>query len=275
MRLAFAVACAVTLAVSCGGRQASAPPQDPPPTEQQAQAATPPVPPPAQQQSAEAADPGRPPAHEVQPAPPLPPPKGATRPPIPVESKPAVPAPPPPPPEPVIKTVPSGTPVTVVFLDGVSSAASKVGDPFRTRVAKDVVIDGVPVIPAGSVIAGTVVEAVSLKKIGGKAKLTLDFTRLELPSGRTALVHASLVQIGKSETKKDAATIGGAAAGGAILGNVLSKGDKTKGTVLGALAGAAAGTVIAAKTAGHEIEIPAGTESSLTLDQPTEVTLQP
>src|SRR6185503_8032236 len=187
----------------------------------------------------------------------------------------AVPAPPPPPPEPVIKTVPAGTAVTVVFLDGVSSAASKVGDSFRTRVAKDVLIDGVPVIPAGSVITGTVTEAVSLKKIGGKAKLTLDFARLELPLGRTALVHASLVEIGKSETKKDAATIGGAAAGGAILGRVLSKGDKTKGTVLGALAGAAAGTVIAAKTAGQEIEIPAGNESSLILDQPTEVTLQP
>jgi hypothetical protein len=175
-----------------------------------------------------------------------------------------------------VKTVPAGTAVTVVFLDGVSSVASKAGDSFRTKVAKDIVVDGVTVIPAGSVLSGTVTEAVSLKKIGGKAKLTLDFSRLELPSGGTALVHATIVQIGKSETKKDAATIGGAAAGGALLGHVLDKGDhKTKGTVLGALAGAAAGTVIAAKTAGQEIEIPAGTESSLTLDRPAEVSVQP
>jgi hypothetical protein len=174
----------------------------------------------------------------------------------------------------VIKTVPTGTALDIVFLDGLSSASSRVGDSFRARVAHAVVIDGMTVIPTGSVVVGTVTEAVSLKKIGGQAKLTLDFSRLELPSGRTAVVHASLAQLGKSETKKDAATIGGAAAGGALLGRVLSKHDKGKGTVIGAIAGAAAGTAIAAKTAGHEIEIPAGTESSLQLDQRTDVTVE-
>src|SRR5262245_53192681 len=177
--LAIAIACTAALALSCGSPQ------------QQAQSAAPapaPAAPQEQQQPAQTAETPKPEAPASAPAP-VPPPPAAPKP-----SKPAAtpvekatpPPPPPPPPEPIVKTVPSGTPVAVVFLDGVSSAGNKAGDSFRTRVAKDVTIDGMTVIPAGSVITGTVVEAVSLKKIGGKAKLTLDFTHLELPSGGTA-----------------------------------------------------------------------------------------
>jgi hypothetical protein len=260
----------VSLMVACGGRQSSAPQEEAAPAESgttQAELQPQPQPqpesePPATSERAE------PPPPQHRPAPSAP---RADR----TETKPTPAAEPaPPPPEPIVKTIPAGTTIEIVFLDGVSSAASQVGDSFRARVARDVSIDGITVVPAGSTVGGTVTEAVSLKKIGGRAKLTLDFARLELPSGRTALIHASLAQLGKSETKKDAATIGGAAAGGALLGRILSKGDKDKGTVIGAIAGAAAGTAIAAKTAGQEIEIPAGTPSSLTLDQPTEVTVQ-
>ncbi len=180
-----------------------------------------------------------------------------------------------PPAEPIVKTVPAGTPIEVAFLDGVSSKSSQAGDSFRTRVTKDVVQDGIVVVPAGSVVVGSVTEATGLKKIGGQAKLTLAFTKLELTSGRSAPISASFAEKGKSETGKDAATIGGATAGGALLGRLLSKGDKSKGTVLGAIVGAAAGTAIAAKTKGEEVEIPAGTAITLKLDQPTQVPVRP
>jgi outer membrane lipoprotein SlyB len=178
-------------------------------------------------------------------------------------------------PEPLIVTVPEGTELGVMFLDGVSSAASQAGDTFRVRITEDIIQDEVPAIPAGSVITGTVLEAVSLKKIGGKAKLALEFNRLELPSGRTALIDASFATEGKSETKKDAATIGGAAAGGALLGRIVKKKDKGKGALIGAIVGAAAGTAIAAKTEGEEVELPAGTELDLVLNQPATITVRP
>jgi outer membrane lipoprotein SlyB len=185
--------------------------------------------------------------------------------------------PPEPPPtrEPVMKTVPAGTAIEVAFLDGLSSKASRTGDSFRARVAKDVMLDGIAVIPAGSVVVGSVTEAVPLKKIGGQAKLALEFNKLELTSGRSAPIDASFAEQGKSETGKDAATIGGAAAGGALLGRILSKNDKTKGTVLGAIVGAAAGTAVASKTKGQEVEIPAGTVITLKLDQAAQITVIP
>jgi hypothetical protein len=176
----------------------------------------------------------------------------------------------------VTVTVPAGTSVDVEFLDSVASNESKVGDPVRVRVINDIMHDGVAAIPAGSVLAGTVTEAKGLdKKIGGRARLGLEFTTLELTSGRTAAIHTTFSEQGKSETKKDAATIGGATAGGALLGRIIDKENKDNGTLIGAVVGAAAGTAIAAKTEGKEVVITSGTAVSLQLDQPAHIIITP
>ncbi len=125
-------------------------------------------------------------------------------------------------------------------------------------------------------VLGTVTEAQALnKKIGGKAKLGLEFSKLELTSGRSAVLSAAYAEEGKSETKKDAATIGGAAAGGALLGRMIKDDDKSKGALIGAVVGAAAGTAVAAKTEGQEILIPAGTEITIQLVAPVQITVRP
>src|SRR5262245_6550678 len=95
------------------------------------------------------------------------------------------------PPQPVTMVIPSGTQLDVEFLDSVSSAESQPGDPVRVRVMTDIRQDGVAVVPAGSVVVGSVTEAVPLKKIGGKARVGVEFTKLELTSGRTASIHTS------------------------------------------------------------------------------------
>ncbi len=173
-------------------------------------------------------------------------------------------------PAPLVVNVPAGTVMEVELLEGLSSQTSEVGDIFRARVASDVASDGAVGIPAGSEIVGVVTEAVPLGKVGGRAKLVLKFTDLVLPNGRTVPIDASLVQQGANETRKDAATIGGAAAGGAILGRVLSKKDRSKGTVIGAIIGAAAGAVLASRN-GDEVVIPEGTKLDLKLDDELEV----
>ncbi|HEY7213151.1 MAG TPA: TrbI/VirB10 family protein [Thermoanaerobaculia bacterium] len=168
-------------------------------------------------------------------------------------------------------TVPAGTVLDAEFTQTVASNTSAPGDSFRARVAHDVTEDGEVVIPAGSEILGEVTEAVPTRKVGGQAKLALRFTDLVLPSGATVPIDASFVQQGRSETGKDAARIGGGAAAGAILGRVLSKGNRSKGAVIGAIIGAAAGTAIASKTPGEEVVIPDGTVVSLKLDNSVEV----
>jgi outer membrane lipoprotein SlyB len=116
-----------------------------------------------------------------------------------------------------------------------------------------------------------VTQAVPLKPIGGQASLGVRFTDLVLPTGETIPIKASLLREGRNESKRAAATIGGAAAGGAILGNILSRGNRGGGSVIGALIGAVAGTAIAAHHKGQEMEIPQGTVLGLQLDQAVEV----
>ncbi len=102
---------------------------------------------------------------------------------------------------------------------------------------------------------GTVTEAVPLPRIGGQAKLTLKLTDLVLPSGTTVPIHASVVQVGANQTGRDAATIGGGAVAGGILGEHLSK-SGGKGSVIGALVGAVAGAAVASRTGKEELVIP-------------------
>jgi hypothetical protein len=175
-------------------------------------------------------------------------------------------------PEPAVPvTLPAGTRFDVEFTKGLASNTSAVGETFRARIVSDLRAEGAIAIPAGSEVLGVVADAVGAGRIGAKAKLTVKFTDLVLPSGATLPVHASFLEEGKSRAGRDAATIGGSAAGGALLGRILSNGGGSRGTILGAIIGAAVGTAIASKTAGEEVVIPEGSVVSLKLDEPLEV----
>ncbi len=170
-------------------------------------------------------------------------------------------------------TVPSGEHLAAELLSGLSSTTSRVGDIFRVRVARDIEADGEVAIPAGSEIQGLVSEAVSAKGNHGQpARLTLRFTDLILPTGETVPIQATIEQLGESHPGKKAATVGGGAAAGAVLGRVLAgSGSRGKGTVIGAIVGAIAGAAVASRTASEEIEIPAGTLIDLRLDRALEI----
>ncbi len=170
-------------------------------------------------------------------------------------------------------TVPAGTVLEAELLQELSSNGSAAGDTFRARLVSDVLEEGGQVaIPEGAEVVGVIEEAVPLtRRVGGKARLTLRFTDLVLPSGATVPIRASLIEQGRSETRKDAATIGGAAAGGAILGRILNGKNRSRGAVIGAIIGAAAGTAIASRTPGEEVVFPEGTVVNLNLDQDAEV----
>ena len=153
-------------------------------------------------------------------------------------------------PKPVVTDVPAGTKVHIELLETLASNRNQAGDRVSGRVARDVVVAGSVAIPAGSEVSGLVTEAVGLKKIGGRARLGLKFTSVEPPSGSQSAIQASYLAVGKSETKKDAATIAGSAAGGAILGRILGhqKDKDARGTAIGGVVGAGVRTAVAAQT---------------------------
>lgn len=167
-------------------------------------------------------------------------------------------------------TVPAGTVMEVAFESELSSETSKAGDTFVATVIDPIMVNGEVAIDSGSTVTGTVVEVQSSKRIGGKSKLNLRFDTLQPADGGTETIAASFYGEGQGQTKKDAATIGGATAGGALLGRLIgdNNGSKSDGTKIGAVVGAAIGTAIAANNEGEPVVIGAGTVLPIQLDSP-------
>ena len=163
-------------------------------------------------------------------------------------------------------TVPAGTVLMVTFEQALSSASSQVGDRFSARVVEPVSVNGREAIATGSMISGRVVSVERPARFGDLAQLNLEFTSLRVGSGVESPISASFRGEGEAQSTKDAVIIGGAAAGGAVLGEVL--GDDSESTVLGALIGGAIGTGIAARNRGEEVTIPEGMVIEIQLDAP-------
>ena len=172
--------------------------------------------------------------------------------------------------------VPANTMVAVQFLDTISSDANVAGDTFNVQVLDPVVVNGVTAIEEGSVVFGSILEVVPSKKIGAGARMNMEFTRVRLPSGKEYPLSAVFTDTAAGAKKKDAATIGGSAAGGALLGRIIGhkKGDEAGGTAIGAVVGAAVGTAIAATNENKPVVIEQGTVVQLLLDAPVTVSIQ-
>jgi len=166
--------------------------------------------------------------------------------------------------------VPEGTVLQVSLAETLSSHASAPGERFQAIVLVDVAIDGVVAVPAGARLEGVVTEAVPARKIGGRARLSLVFDRLEA-NGAEAPIRASIARVGKSERAKDAAIIGGSTIAGAVLGEEVDEGE---GGVIGAIVGGLAGAAAAKKTHGKPIVLEAGTEIAVRLESPVELTVE-
>jgi type IV secretory pathway VirB10-like protein len=176
---------------------------------------------------------------------------------------------PPPPPKPTV--VPAGTKISAELVTPLSTKTNRTGDRIEARVLADVMVDGKRAIPAGAIVSGTVTERVSgSQKIGATPMIGVAFDTLAPDADRAVAISSTLTQVGKSEGGQDAAKIAGGAAVGAVLGHQVAKGSK--GTIIGGVLGAAAGAAVA-KNTGTEVEVPAGTVISLTLD--TAVELKP
>ncbi len=172
-------------------------------------------------------------------------------------------------------TVPAGTEFRASMNAAVGSASSHVGDRITARLSQPVMSGDRVAIPAGSTLHGEVASVAPAKKgLSDKSgSLTLAFDRIVTPSGSTVPMAATLTVTAPKSTKKTAGVIGGSAAGGALLGKVL--GGDTRDAAVGAVAGAAVGTGIAASTKGNDVSYPAGSSLHLRQDRALTVTLRP
>ncbi len=167
----------------------------------------------------------------------------------------------------------AGTQLVVALASEVTTKTAKVGDRFEARLTVPLRSGDHLVAPEGARVSGTVTEVVSgSSQIGAVPALGLRFDQLELADGRQMAIRGELQQLGQSEKGTDAAKIIGGAAAGAVIGHQIKHG--TKGKVIGGLLGGAAGAVLA-KNTGSEVQLQAGSELTIVLEQGFVVTRTP
>lgn len=189
------------------------------------------------------------------------------------------PAPPPPPrpAAPTSYTLRAGTEVSASVDESLSTRHAKSGDPFTATVSESVRDrSGRVVIPAGSTISGTVVNADPAPNPRASGSLGLAVTKVTV-RGRAYTIEGTVeskdtVMKGRGVTGADAAKVGGGAVIGGIAGRVLG-GNKT-GTIVGGLAGGAAGAAAASRSRDVDIVLPQGAGMRIRLTSPLTVSVR-
>lgn len=164
-------------------------------------------------------------------------------------------------------TLGTGTELALTLETTLSTTTAYPGQRFSALLWEPVPAQE-PVLPAGTRVEGHVAERRHAGRFG-RSRLTVAFDRVVLPDGRELPLSASLRHVGPGSGRRHGAVIAGAAAAGALLGQVL--GGDTEGTLLGAAigGGVAAGTIAARP--GEPVTLPAGTVVVVTLTAPTMV----
>lgn len=146
------------------------------------------------------------------------------------------------------------------------------GDPWRGIVTRDVSDpDGQVLLPRGAVVSGIVTRAGEVEIEGETRQViallpeTLEVRGEEVPI-RAEVVDADAETTADRLSGRNIAIVGGSTVAGAILGEILF--DES---LLGAIVGAAGGTVVAVATEDTVIELDEGSVLTLRLEEPVRV----
>lgn len=82
------------------------------------------------------------------------------------------------------KRIPAGTSFQLEFLQGVDTYAGGMGDAFTAMIKNEQTSGDNIIIPAGTVVRGSIAEVKTSKRFSRGAKLYLDFDHVVTPSGR-------------------------------------------------------------------------------------------
>jgi hypothetical protein len=168
--------------------------------------------------------------------------------------------------------VPAASVIGLRVETALTSERAQVEDRVEARVTRDVTADGRVAIPAGARAIGSVTLVDRGGKMKERARLGVRFHTLVLADGREVPITTDAIfREGDSPSSESARKIGGAAAGGAILGALL--GGK-KGAVVGGAAGAGAGTAAVMASGRNAAAIAAGTVLTVRLSAPVSIEVE-
>ena len=173
-------------------------------------------------------------------------------------------------------TLPANTVLRVRLNQALTSKTANVGDLFSATVTEPAHSSGGTVLIAdGSKVRGRV-TAVKRAGRSSPGTLTVAFTSVVQPNGRSNPINGSLYDDesgtadnegtvkGKGQRKRDAVFIGGGAAGGALIGAIAGGG---KGAAIGALIGGGLGVGARKYEKEKDAEVKSGTEFSVILNR--------
>jgi len=152
-------------------------------------------------------------------------------------------------------TLREGTLLKVQIKETLATDTTVEGSRFSATVTEAIERNGRVIIPVGSTLEGRVTEVRGGRRISGVALLHLETNDVTLPDGTHYIVHAQLIDTGKSEfnvdregtlkrkdhTKETLAIVGGVTGAGAATGALIGGGV---GAVVGAGIGAGVSTVM-------------------------------
>jgi hypothetical protein len=165
-------------------------------------------------------------------------------------------------------TVPEGTPIGVRLDHSLATNQNRPGDVFTATVAEPIIVDGKTAIPKGATATGRVQDVREAGRLKGVARMRLELTSIEVDGQSYDVQTGAALRRGGNHKKRNWYSIGGSAAGGALIGGLAGGG---KGVLIGGPIGAGAGLTYALLTGKKDIKLPAETPLSFTLEQPVKV----
>ena len=146
-----------------------------------------------------------------------------------------------------------GTRLRVRLDETIDTRRNRAGDRFTATLAEPLVYGDRVVAPRGTRLRGHVVEAKPSGRFKGRAILGLSLDSMDL-RGRVYAIRSTTFRSSRGHKKHNWLWIGGGSGGGALIGAAAAGGPAA---LIGAGAGAAAGTLGAAITGKRQIYVPA------------------
>ena len=184
-------------------------------------------------------------------------------------------------PAPGTVVVPAGTKLPVVLKHAINTKSAQPGDTIYCETNFPVVQNNRILIPAGTYVQGSITSVKRPGRVKGRAEVLMHFNTLIYPNGYTVAIPGALDQVpgadsthvkdkegtvqADSSKGKDAGTIAGTGATGAIIGAAASG---AKGAGIGAAVGGLAGLGITMLTRGNDVRLEQGTTVEMVLQRP-------
>lgn len=121
--------------------------------------------------------------------------------------------------------IPAGTVLNLELIEPISTRTGSVGDEFSAMIKNDKVVNGKIVLPAGSIIRGTINKITPSKRLSRSAVVYFNFDHVVTPTGRQIPLNAGLYDFQEL-------TIDGGVYNGGNYGYALQQNWKTTKKIL-------------------------------------------